>query len=93
MYVTNSQFSSLQLQLPQQVILQLDGPYLNHPHQFQLRHTISSLKGNIRINNNAMQGNSPKLEQSTLLFWNLSISTEAPEGLDQESEAIFKNLL
>jgi hypothetical protein len=90
MYANNNHFNSLQLKLPQHVTLRLGGPYLKHPHQSQLRLTINSLKGNIRISNNVMQGKSSKLEQSTTLFQNPSISTKTPEGLDQESEAIFK---
>jgi hypothetical protein len=84
MYATNNQSNSLQLQSPHQVILEPHGPYLNHPHQFQLRRTINNLKDNIKISSSAMQGNNPKLEKSTTLFQNLSLSTEAPEGLNQD---------
>jgi hypothetical protein len=87
MYATNNHFNSLQLQLPQQVPLQLGGPYINHPHQSQLCLTINSLKGNIRIINSMMRGKNLKLQQSTALFRNPNISTKAPEGLHQASEA------
>jgi hypothetical protein len=93
MYVINNQSNSLQLQLLQQAILWLDGPYLNHPHQLQLRHIINSTKGSFRISHNAVQENSLKLEGSTVLFWNLSISTKVPEGLDQEFDDIYETLL
>jgi hypothetical protein len=83
MSTTNSQSSSLQLQLLRQATLRPYGSYLNQPHQHQLRRTTNNIQVNSRISHNAMQGSSPKLEQSTVLFQNPSISTEAHEGLDQ----------
>jgi hypothetical protein len=87
MCVTNNHFHNLHLRLLRQITIQLGGSYISNLHQFQLHLTISSLRGNVKFSSSVMQEKSPKLKQSTTLFQNLDIFTEATEGLDQEFDA------
>jgi hypothetical protein len=49
--------------------------------------TWEVVTGNIKISSSVMLEKSLKLEQSTTLFQNPNISTEATEGLGQEFDA------
>jgi hypothetical protein len=56
--------------------------YHNHLHWLQLRPTINNLKDSAKFSSSTMQGRSPKLNQSTVLFQSPGTFTETTKGLD-----------